>query len=65
MLSGKVYHSEENASSIPRKLTGVVKCKCWCHEEGLKEKVCVKCLSKMATGEEQLSDSGPGSKGKG
>ena len=64
MLSGKASHVEDSASSIPEKLTGVVKCKCWCHEEGLREKVCVKCLSRMAEGEEQLSDFEPSSKNK-
>ena len=61
MLSGKVSISPNSPLSAPKKLAGILKCKCWCHEEGLREKICVKCLERIASGQEELSDSPPGS----
>lgn len=37
------------------KFLGILICKCWCHENGSATALCIKCLTRIANGEESLT----------
>ena len=59
MFSSETLDGAKDSQPAAKQLTGILVCKCWCHESGSADKVCVKCLTRMAAGEEQLSDAPP------